>query len=173
MPKGEFLNSSQRRKTKIGRIIELYESGLSMREVGLQFSITAQRVEQILKKPGVKKRKFTKSNKLLEARKEKRKILPKDLLLKFYKDQNLPILKILRQLKVSRNLLYKSLEYHKIPKRETEGIPDSKLSQELLRRLYLEENLTATEIAGQLGFATITIKKRLSKLGITKGDKQP
>lgn len=156
----------------IYRLIKLYEIGLSLREVGLEFGITAQRVEQILKKFGVEKRKFTKSYKLLKARKEKRKILPKNLLVKFYKDEKLSIPEVLRQLKASRNLLYKSLEFHKIPKRKTEGIADSKLSEEVLRRLYLNENLTAQEIAQKLGFATVTVKKRLSKFGITKGGKK-
>src|SRR5687768_15627104 len=106
-----------------------------MREVGLEFGISAQRVEQILKKAGVKKRKFTKSYKLLKARKEKRKILPKELLLNYYKNEKLSIAEILERLKVSRNLLYKSLECHKIPKRNEEGILSSKLTEEILRRL--------------------------------------
>lgn len=156
----------------IYRLVKLYEIGLSLREVGLEFGITAQRVEQIIKKAGIKKRKFTKTFKLRRARREKRKILPKDLLVKFYKDEKLSISEILRQLNVSRNRFYKSLEHHNIPKRETERIQDSKLSEETLRRLYLDKNLTAAEIARQSGCATVTVKKRLSKFGIRKCNKQ-
>ena len=170
--KEEPKKSKQLSPANIYRLIKLYEIGLSMREVGLEFGISAQRVEQILKKAGIKKRKFTKSYRLLKARKEKQKILPKELLIKYYKDEKLSIPEILDRLKASRNMLYKSLEYHNIPKREEEGILDSKLSEELLRKLYLDENLTAVEIAQQLGYASVTIKKRLSKFGIRKGYKQ-
>lgn len=144
-----------------------------MREVSLEFGITAQRVEQILKKADVKRRKYTRSKRLLEARKRKRKILPKELLLKYYKDEKLPVSEILRRLKASRTSLYKSLEYHNIPKRETIGIHNSPLTEDILRRLYLEEDLTATEIARKLGYATVTVKKGLSKFGIRKQDRQP
>ena len=143
-----------------------------MREVGLEFGITRQRVEQILKKADVKTRKFTISDKFLEGRKRKRKILPKELLLKVYKDENLPIEEIRRRLNTNSNSLYQSLEFHNIPKRKTEGFHYSKLTEDVLRRLYLEEDLTATEVAGQLGYASITIKKRLSEFGIRKRDRQ-
>lgn len=172
MPKGEYLTSSQRKDIKIRRLIELYESGLSMREVGLEFGITRQRVEQILKKAGIRTRKFTTSDKFLEGRKRKRKILPKKLLLKVYKDEKLHIEEILQRLNTNSNSLYQSLEFHNIPKRKTEGIQFSKLTEDVLRRLYLEEDLTATEVAGQLGYASVTIKKRLSELGIRKCDRQ-
>ena len=153
-------------------MIELYQSGLSMKEVGSHFGVTAQRVEQILKKAGVKSRKYTKSKRLLEARKRKRKILPKELLLKYYKEEKLPVAEILRRLKASRASLYKSLEFHNLEKRETIGVHQSALTESILRRLYLEEDLTAAEIAQKLGYATITVKKRLSKLGVRKSDRQ-
>jgi predicted DNA-binding protein YlxM (UPF0122 family) len=172
MPKGDSKKSSQRSDSEIQRLIQLYESGLTMKEVGAEFGITAQRVEQILKKAGVKKRKYTRSNRLLEARKKKRKILPEELLLKLYKDEKLPIPEILRRLDTSRSLLYKSLASFNIPKRVTGVIQSSELTEKLLRRLYLEEDLTAAEIARRLGYASITIKKRLSKFGIRKQDRQ-
>lgn len=172
LQKDESLKSSQQRNTKIQRVIELYQSGLSMKEVSLQIGVTPQRVEQILKKAGVQTRKYTTSKRLLEARKRKRRILPKELLLKFYNEECLPISEIIEKLDVSLPSFYKSLEYHKITKRKTEGIHYSSLTEELLRRLYLEEDLTAQEIAKKLGFAGITIKKRLSKFGIKKRGRQ-
>src|SRR5687768_11933770 len=172
MQKGDSKKSSQRSDNEIQRLIQLYESGLTMKEVGAEFGITAQRVEQILKKAGVKKRKYTKSDRLLEARKRKRKILSKELLLKYYKDEKFTVGEILRRLKASRTSLYKSLKYHNIPKRETIGIHNSPLTEDILRRLYLGEDLTATEIARKLGYATVTIKKGLSKFGIRKRDRQ-
>jgi predicted DNA-binding protein YlxM (UPF0122 family) len=164
----EPLNSCQRNL----RITELYESGLSMKEVGLEFGVSAQRVEQILKKAGVETRKYTRSNRLLQARRKKRKVLSKELLLKFYKEERLPVFEIIEKLGISHPLLYENLEFHNIPKRKTEEIGHSKLTEGLLRRLYLEEDLTAKEIAQKLGFAPITIKKRLCKFGIRKRDRQ-
>ena len=164
--KDEPLKLSQRDK----RIIKLYESGLSMKEVALEFVISAQRVEQILKKAGVETRKYTRSYRLLQARRKKRKTLSAELLLKLYKDERLPVSEITERLNISHASLYQSLEFYNIPKRKTEGFEYSTLTEELLRGLYLEENLTAAEIAKKLGFASITIKKRLSKFGIRKRD---
>lgn len=141
-----------------------------MKEVGLEFNISAQRVEQILKKAGVETRKYTRSNRLFKARGKKRKALPKELLLKLYKDEKRPVLEITEKLSVSHALLYQNLEFYNIPKRKTEGFEYSSLTEDGLRRLYLEDDLTAKEIAQKLGFATITIKKRLSKFGIRKRD---
>ena len=150
------------------RIVELYKSGMSMKEVGLEFGISAQRVEQILKKAGVETRKYTRSNRLLEARKRKRKSLSKQLLVRLYEDERLPVSEITEKLGVSHAKLYQSLEFYKIPRRKAEGFEYSKLTEDVLRRLYLGEDLTASEIAEKLGFASITIKKRLSKFGIRK-----
>lgn len=149
-------------------IIRLYQSGLSMREIGARFGVTAQRVEQILKQAGVKKRKFTRSSKFLDAKKEKRTILPKDLLVKYYKHEKLPVTEILRRLKISRSLFYKNLQYHHIATRAAEGNHRSPLTDIVLRQLYSERGMTAKEIARRFGYATVTVKKRLSKLGIRK-----
>lgn len=171
MQKEESARSSQRRDTEIRHLIQLYESGLSMAEVGLQFGISRQRVEQILKKAGVKTRKYTKSDKFLEVRKEKRKILPKELLLKFYQDKTLSISEVIEKLKTNVTLLYKSLEFHNIPKRIDESLKHTRLTEDVLRRLYLKEYLTSAEIASQLGYSPITIRNKLSKLGIRKRDR--
>ena len=156
-------------KAEIKQLVDLYESGQTMEQVSEEFGISRQRAEQILKKAGVKTRKFTVSDKYLRSRRRKRKILPKELLLKHYKKENLPISQILKTLNVSSTTFYKSLEFHNIPKLKTEGFETTKLTEDLLRRMYLEENLTSTEIARRLGYAPITIKRRLSKLGIRKG----
>ena len=164
MPKDESLKSYGRNQ----RMIELYQSGLSMREVGLEFGMSGQRVEQILKKAGIETRRYTRSNRLFEARKSKRKVISKELLLELYKDEELSVFEIIKKLGVSYVSFYKSLKYHNIPKRKTQGIHYSALTEEILRRLYLEEGLTAREIAQKLGFAAITVKKRLSKFGIRR-----
>ncbi|MCA1640073.1 MAG: hypothetical protein LC768_17420, partial [Acidobacteria bacterium] len=80
--------------------------------------------------------------------------------------KKLPVKEITKTLKTSSGVLYRNLATHKTPKRIDEGIEHSPLTGELLRRLYIEEGLTSTEIAHQLGYAPVTVRKRLSAYGI-------
>jgi predicted DNA-binding protein YlxM (UPF0122 family) len=168
--KEDLRESSQQSETKIQRIIELYQSGLSMREVGLEFGVTRQRVQQILKDAGVETRNYTKSNRFFEVRKEKRKVVPKELLIKYYQDQSLSVREVIEKLGTNSVLLYKSLKFHNIPKRIEESSKNSPLTREVLRRLYLEEGLTSSEIASRLGYSRFTIRNKLSQYGIRKSD---
>ncbi|MGC2234935.1 MAG: hypothetical protein WA584_02070 [Pyrinomonadaceae bacterium] len=163
--------SYRRSESEIWRMIRLYHSGLSMEQVGEQFGISKQRVEQIFRKLGVETRRHTKTDKFLEGHKKRIKILPKELLVKYYKDEKLPVGEIIKSLKTSSSMFYKSLEFHNIPKRITEGTRYSSLTEDVLRRLYLDEDLSSTEIATRLDYSSVTIRKRLSAYGIRKGDR--
>lgn len=158
-------------ESEIRQLIALYESGSSMEATGERFGISKQRVEQIFRKAGIKKRKYTKSEKYIAARKNKRKIMPKKQLIEFYIDKKLPINEIIKKLKTNSEVFYRSLDFHNIPKRTNERIEYSPLTRQLLHSLYIEEDLTSTEIARRLGYATITIRRRLSMLGIRKIDR--
>jgi predicted DNA-binding protein YlxM (UPF0122 family) len=89
-------------------------------------------------------------HRLIEARRKKRKTLPEKLLVKLYKDERLRVEEITERFNISHASLYQSLELYNIPKRKTEGFEYSSLIEDLLRRLYLEEGLTAREIARNL-----------------------
>ncbi len=115
---------------------------------------------------GVKTRKFTKSEKYIAGQKSRRRIVRKETLIELYVDKKLPLLKITETLKISSGVFYRSLKFHGIPKRIDEGIEYSLLTRQLLHRLYIEEDLTSTEIARRLGYAPVTIRKRLSAYGI-------
>ncbi|MCA1622489.1 MAG: hypothetical protein LC778_01590 [Acidobacteria bacterium] len=65
----------------ISRMMDLYESGLSLEAVGKRFGISKQRVAQIFDKAGVKKRNFTKTNKYVKGQKSRRRIIPKETLI--------------------------------------------------------------------------------------------
>ncbi len=172
MKKKHSRNYHRRSAEEIKQIIDLYESGLSLEQVGDEFRISKQRVEQIFKKAGIETRRFTKSEKYIAGQKNRRKILPKNLLLKYYPDRSLSIGDVLEKLNASRNSLYKSLEFHQIPKRIDEKLEYSPLTRQLLRRLYIEEDLTSTEIARRLDYAAVTVRNRLSALGIRKRDRK-
>lgn len=163
-------NSCRRSATEIKQIIDLYESGLSLEQVGEQFGISKQRVKQILDAARVKTRKFTRSEKYVAARLSQQKILPKNRLIELYTDKKMPVNEIIKELKTNGKVFHRSLEFHNIPKREQLRAKESALTEDVLRRLYLEENVTALEIARRLGYAAITIRKRLSKLGIKRLD---
>ena len=159
----------KRDKSEIQEMIRLYREGLSMTEVGEKFNISRQRVERIFRKEGVETREYTKSSTFIEAHKRRAKIVSKELILKYYKKEKLPVREILNKLEITLSSFYKSLDYHNIEKRVNEGIVYSPLTKEVLCRLYLQESLSSKEIAGKLGFAPVTVRKRLSKYGIKKG----
>ena len=145
---------------------DLYEGGLTLREVGAQFGISKQRVEQLLNRAGISRRKNTESAESLKAWAAKKQSIPKGKLIELYVDKNLPIYKVLRELKTSAATLNEALDLYGIPRRDKYILVASPLTRELLHRLYIEEGLTASEIARKYGKATITVQKKLSKFGI-------
>lgn len=162
--------NQKRDQAEIQEMIRLYREGLSMREVGEKFNISRQRIERIFKKAGVETRKQTKSQTFLESLKKRRKkIVPKELILKYYKLEKMPVRDILKKLNITLPSFYKNLVYHDIERRISEGIVYSRLTKSVLCRLYLEEKLTAKQIADKLGYSPVTVKNRLSKYGIRKG----
>jgi DNA-binding CsgD family transcriptional regulator len=156
------------KEEQVREMIALYESGMTLTEVGAEFGISKQRVEQIFKKAGFKTRHKTKTQKFLEAQKNRRVIIDRDTLVKFYIEEGLTILQMEEKLEVGFSIVRNSLVHHKIPVRLSNEYRKSSLTRELLEPLYLGEKLTADEIAARLGFAPCTIKIRLSKLGIKK-----
>lgn len=168
MPQSKLKYYRRRDPAELKRMIELYKGGLSMEETGEAFGISKQRVEQILKKEGVKTRGNTNTEKYAASKKSRRKILPKDLLIDLYVDKKLPVKEIALKLGVSEGSLYRNLSEYGIPRRETEPSFSSPLTAELLRKLYIDEKMTARQIAEKLDYAPITVKKRLSELRIKK-----
>lgn len=153
---------------KINELVTLYKSGLPLSAIGEKYGITRQRIHQILKKADGKsqvadERKFQRQKRLIKAR-----ILEKDLLTEFYVTEGLSIKELQKRFNLGYKLIRKSLVYYRIPIRRGNLLPKSVLTRDLLTKLYLDQNLTAGEIAARLGYQVITIKTRLSKLGIKK-----
>lgn len=108
--------SYRRIESDIRKMADLYESGLTLREVGAELGITKQRVERILNRAGIPGRKNTKSAEYFEAKKKLKRIIPKEKLIELYVEQKLPIAKILREFKTSGPTLKKALDHYGIPK---------------------------------------------------------
>ena len=166
MPEQKQKNYTRWSESDILKMADIYDGGLTLREVGAQFGISKQRVEQLLNSAGIPRRKNTRSAKYLESRKKLKRSIPKEILIELYVEQKLPINKILRKLKTSATTLDETLDLYGIPKRDKYILVASPLNRELLHRLYIEEGLTASEIARRYGIATITVQKRLSKFGL-------
>lgn len=86
------------------RLIELYETGLTLDQVGKEFGLTRQGVRYRLTAAGI------------TPRRSKYRYLDKTLLKKHYLEDKLSIDKIAETLAVSRNVIKAALEYHNIPK---------------------------------------------------------
>lgn len=153
---------------EVRKMADLYEKRMSMTEVGAEFGISRQRVDQLFKKFGVKTRQQTASKTFIDAKRKNKRILPKEPLIELYVNQKLSIIEIAAALRATLYELYQSLAAHQIPKRTETGYTRSRLSRELLQQLYLDEQMTADAIAGRLGYAPVTVKQKLWKLGIKK-----
>lgn len=140
---------------------------LSLKEVGQKYGITHQRVQQLFKKFDISVRHRRKSQEIKDELFVKHKLIPRDILINLYIDQRLKLKEIAEILNASENVLKKSLQMHEIPKRKKPShVPPSPLTYELLYKMYIEEKMTAREIAQKFGYATITVQRRLSFFGI-------
>ena len=170
-----FPNSFEREKiyipnddNQIREMIGLYKSGLSYSEIGALYGISFQKVGYIFSKKGFKARKHTVSKRFRAAMDGKRKLIDREMLERLYVEERLSTMKIASLLGINQNLVYNNLIFYGIPLRPLENYATSELTPELLKRLYIDQNLTAQQIGDQLGFSVKTVRKRLNKFGIKK-----
>lgn len=143
-------------------------------EAGRAYGISGPRVAQLFKKFGIPRVKRSKPQELKNERFMKNNLIPKDVLIDLYVNKKLRVEDILKYLKKSSRDFYKSLEIYSIPKRKVfDDNSPSRLAYDLLHRMYIEEELTAKEIAAEFGCSPFSIEKRLAKLGIRKTQIDP
>jgi hypothetical protein len=161
---------SSRSKIKALNLItdEKKENNLSYSELGECFGVCAQTVCNWFEKKGIKARKRTHSQKFVDSMSQKRIVLDERTLRKLYIDDKLSIEKIAEKLNSRYDLVRSNLQRFKIPIRSIEIYTTSKLTSELLKRLYVDEDLTSRQIADRLGYSALTIQKRLHIFGIKK-----
>lgn len=153
---------------KVREMGNLYDDGFSTREVGKEYGVSGQYVIDLFKKYG-KERRRTMSPELIAKRFARLKLIPKETLLDLYVKKELAVGDILRELKTTAYFFYKSLKIHNIPCRHKPGNKSESPLTKLLYKMYVEENLTAKEIARRLDCKPRTIQARLSSRGIKKG----
>lgn len=144
------------------------DGGRSLAEVGEQFGIRVSRVEQLFKQHQIPTRPKTVSRKFLAAMEKRRIILPKEPLAELYLREKLSIKRIAEKLGINSDAVRKNLLAYRIPIRPRALYTTTRLTPELLRPLYIDQNLTAEQIAGRLGYSVLTIRKRLFFFGIKK-----
>ena len=144
------------------------DGGRSFAEVGIEFGISPARVEQLFRQHNVKTRPQTVSKKFLAAMQERRILLDQELLAELYLKEKLSISRIAARLGAKSDIVRSNLIACRIPIRPRSRYTTTRLTPELLRPLYIEQNLTAGEIAGRLGYSVLTIRKRLFLFGIKK-----
>jgi hypothetical protein len=165
-------------KSEIEPLVELYESGKTLREVGELHNLSRERVRQIFESVGYKRRRLTFSGLYkrshLEAAHARRKVLPKAELEKLYLKEKFTLRKISELLSTSVEVVRANLTRHKIPVRskaevnEIFLIKNLSLTREKLYRLYIIENKTQLEIAEMFGYSLANIVKMVAKYRIRK-----
>ncbi len=149
-------------RTRTKQMIAMYQNGYSLDAVGEKFAITRERVRQILEKANCPRRKFTFSNKYIQSRRKPMRIIPKEILIKLYVVEKLSLNEIRLQLKTNNRVIRRNFDNHDIERRSTEENNRLRLKhrepeREMLYKLYIENNLTAAEIAKRFGYAKQTI----------------
>ena len=147
--------------------------GRSFAEVGIEFGISPSRVEQLFRQHHVKTRPQTVSQKFLAAMRKRRVVLEKQPLADLYLQEKLSIQKIADRLATTFHIVRSNLIAHRIPVRPLENYTTSRLTPEILRPLYIDQNLTAAQIAERLGYSILTIRKKLSVFGIKRNVSEP
>ena len=88
---------------------KLYRSGMTLQQIGDQYEITRQRVQQILAGIGI-----TATDRPLKS-----ELLDRERLETLYAAKRLPVEKIGKFFDVSSYQIYSALEFHKIPRRRS------------------------------------------------------
>lgn len=163
---------------EIQPLIELYESGKTLREVGEIYHLSRERVRKLFQKVGYKPRRMTRSKLFLETQKKRglacRKILPKAKLEKMYREEKLSIKQIAEKLGTTKQIVYLNLVRYNIPKRSREEVArlfltkNPELTKEKLFNLYITENKTRLEIAVQFGYSVSGVAWILKRYNIRK-----
>lgn len=166
----EDKKNRERSVAEILAIKAFYDAGASLFEVGARFGLSTSRVEQIFLRNNIKTRRVTVSKKFRAAMRRRRVILDKALLIRFYIEEKLSIQRTAEKLNAGSHAVRRNLQDYGIPVRPVEQFTRSRLTAELLETLYIDKNLTAAQVADRLGYATRTIGKKLSQLGIRKRD---
>lgn len=149
-----------------------YESGKTLREVGEANGITRQRVLQLFKAYSLGTRKQTMSElrrqhfeRVRRLNEEKRVLIPRDVLDRLARKQ-IPLKQVLTDFNCTYGCILRSRKHHGLTGQDRKKNPE--LTNELLRRLFLDDGLPSSEIARRYGYRPASIAIKLHRLGITR-----
>ena len=131
-------------------MVELYENGLTLQEIGDRYGISRQRVQQRFKEAGLAHL----------ARPPKYTLIDKDRLETLYVGERLSIAKICEAFGIKSHLVNQALKFHKIPKRRSLVSNGKYIDQ--LRELKVGESI---EIHCPAGKPYVVLHKSAKRAG--------
>jgi transposase len=96
-----------------------------------------------------------------------------DRLRRLYVDQRLTISQIAASLGVAPQTVHNRLVAAKIPRRPSPSTPRTDITDDQIRRLYINQGWSAPEIASHFGCGTSTVYARLERLGVARRPARP
>lgn len=163
----------EKRRRRAEEMVAKYRAGQTLQQIGDSHGLSRPRVQQILERAGCPRRTRTPTDKPARSRRKPVEIIDKDVLIELYARNKISLTDIRRQLGTTFHAIYRSLAHHKIKRRTADEkrriqIKCLELDRAALRKLYVEDGLTAAVIAERFGYARQTIQQMLSRHGIRK-----
>lgn len=163
----------KRSKEDVLEMYEVYKSGKPLREVGEMFGgVSKQRVEQLFKMNNLPTRRHSESDltkasyeKLKKRLKTNRVYLDAKKLQKLL-DEGKTRSQICEEMNCTITNIKNTIEKFNLKK--PSRITNPKLTDEVLKQLYIKENKTALQIAEEFGYSKSRITMRLSEQGVRK-----
>ncbi len=163
----------EKRRRRAEEMAAKYRAGQSLQQIGDSYGLSRVRVQQILEQAGCPRRTRTPSDKPARSRRKPVEMIDKKTLDKLYSIDKISLTDIRRQLGTTFYAIYRSLAHYKMKLRAADEhrqirIKCPELDRAALRKLYVEDGLTAAVIAERFGFALVTIRQMLGRHGIRK-----
>jgi transposase len=92
---------------------------------------------------------------------------------RLYVDEQMTISQIAASLAVAPQTVHNRLVAAKIPRRPSPSTPRNDITENTIRRLYIDQRCSAAEIASHLGCGTTTVYTRLDRMGVTRRPARP
>lgn len=160
---------------EVKKLIERYERGETLREIGETVDLSRERIRQIFERANYSPRQNTVSDKVLQSIENRRKHLPRHELERLYLVEKKSAREIAPILECSVNIVYINLARYNIPRRTMREINNlnkpqlyPEMNRENLTRWYLEQDKSTIQIAKEVGCARATVFKKLKLLDIRK-----
>lgn len=169
----------KRTRDQILEMFRIYCDGATFNEVGKLYGLSGRRVSQLFTSESLDYKDNLKSKQRPKTGPVKK--LDKEVLLKLYRDEEKPMLKVAKILDCTQDLVWVNLHYHgiEVRSREVANRLNSTIYHTITREKLVElagQKLKVAEMAEIFGCSKNNIYKLLNKFGIPppkKGTKKP